>query len=176
MNIIIEPYNKQWPVAYELESFKIKQCVEDNLVQIYHIGSTSVPQLAAKPIIDILLVVSDLDALDSKQTDFEKLGYEVMGEFGMPGRRYYRKGGDNRTHQIHAFHVSNLYDIERHLIFRDYLRKHKNDRDAYGELKAQLALQFPNDIDAYGDGKDDLVKAIEHRALQWYYRVVRTGK
>lgn len=173
MNVIVEAYNEAWVKNYTNESRKIREIVGDNLVQIYHIGSTSVPGLSAKPVIDMLLVVTSLEDLDRIADKFELLDYEVMGEFGMTGRRYYRKGGDNRTHQIHAFHVSNLFDIERHLIFRDYLRCHTEDRDEYGELKKNLANSNPKDIDSYGDGKDSLVKRIEHDALVWYYHEIR---
>ncbi|MEG0327828.1 MAG: GrpB family protein [Erysipelothrix sp.] len=173
MNVIVEAYNEAWVQNYSNESRMIREIVGDNLVQIYHIGSTSVPGLDAKPVIDMLVVVNDLNALDMISNEFEELNYEVMGEFGMTGRRYYRKGGDYRTHQIHAFHVSNLYDIERHLIFRNYLRCHPNERDEYGALKQTLALQNPKDIDSYGDGKDSLVKRIERDALTWYYAEIR---
>ncbi|MFD3262223.1 GrpB family protein [Paenibacillus lentus] len=79
------------------------QILQDDLVNSFHIGSTSVPGLKAKPITDILLVVKDIGGLDTFSAQFENLGYEVMGEFGIKGRRYFRKGGDDRTHQIHAF-------------------------------------------------------------------------
>ena len=140
-------------------------------MNIFHIGSTSVPNLKAKPIIDILLVVNDINELDTYSEQFERLGYEVMGEFGIKGRRYFRKGGDNRTHQIHAFQYNNIEEIERHLAFRDYLREHPEVCIQYGELKSQLAKQYPNDIDGYGDGKDDFVKSVEKDAIRWYWTV-----
>ncbi|CAM3483250.1 GrpB family protein [Erysipelothrix anatis] len=170
MNIIVEPYNEQWPIHFEIEARKISDGLGDNLVQLHHIGSTAVPGLSAKPVIDILLIVSSLEVLDQNDHHFGVLGYEVMGEFGMEGRRYYRKGGDDRTHQIHAFEVRSIYDIERHLIFRDYLRAHSTDRLAYGDLKERIALEYPFDIDGYGDAKDALVKELERKALLWYYK------
>lgn len=91
-----------------------------------------------------------------------------MGEFGIPGRRYFRKGGHNRTHQIHAFQYNNMEEIERHMAFRDYLREHPEVCIKYGELKSQLAEQYPNDIDGYGDGKDDFVKSVEKEAIKWH--------
>jgi GrpB-like predicted nucleotidyltransferase (UPF0157 family) len=93
-----------------------------------------------------------------------------MGEFGIRGRRYYRKGGDNRTHQIHAFEVGDA-NIDRHIAFRDYLAAHPAIRLEYQNLKIQLAKQFDNDIDQYCAGKDSFVKHHEAKALQWFAKI-----
>lgn len=138
------------------------------MVNIFHIGSTSVKNLKAKPIIDTLLVVNYIENLNNYSAQFEKRGYEVMGEFGIKTRRYYRKGGDNRTHQIHAFQYYNIQEIERHLSFRDYLRQNQTISNEYGALKAGLAHRFPNDIKGYSDGKETFVKRIEKEALKWH--------
>ena len=79
------------------------------------------------------------------------------------------KGGDNRTHQIHAFQYDHVQEIERHLVFRDFLRHHPEIAHAYGELKCELAQKYPNDIESYGDGKDDFVKKVEKQALMWHW-------
>ena len=110
-------------------------------------------------------VVRDLAQVDACSAQFEALGYEVMGEFGIPGRRYFRKGGDERTHQIHIFQQDNRADIDRHLAVRDYLRCHPADAKAYGELKARLAAEHPYDIEAYCDGKDAFAQELEQKAL-----------
>lgn len=136
-------------------------------VTIVHIGSTSVPGLKAKPIIDMMPVVKDIEKIDSYREKMEGLGYECMGEFGITGRRYVRKGGDNRTHQVHVFQADNKEDIQRHVAVRDYLRTHPEAVKQYGELKENLANQFPQEIEAYMDGKDAFVKELEKRALHW---------
>lgn len=161
-------------MAYELEEQLLKEMLKHDLVNCFHIGSTSVPGLKAKPIIDILLVVHNIAGLDHYSAQFETLGYEVMGEFGIIGRRYFRKGGDDRTHQIHAFQYDNVYEIERHLSFRNYLCQHPNIVQQYGDLKSELAIKFPNDIERYGDGKDEFVKQIEKQALleHWTNRLL----
>ncbi|AJS61455.1 GrpB family protein [Paenibacillus sp. IHBB 10380] len=169
MNIIVVEYDPNWNNEYLKEEHAIKEILQDELVNCFHVGSTSVPNLKAKPIIDILLVVNDINELDTYSVQFEDLGYEVMGEFGIKGRRYFRKGGDNRTHQIHAFQYDNIQEIERHLSFRDYLRQSPEICKEYGELKSKLADQYPTDIDGYGDGKDDFVKKIEKEALKWHW-------
>ena len=146
---------------------EIKKILGENCTAIHHIGSTSVTGLAAKPIIDIMPVVRKLEAVDKSASAFEKLGYEYMGEFGISGRRYLRKGGEERTHQIHIFSEDNTVDIERHLAVRDYLRTHKDVCDEYAALKKELARKYPYDIDGYCDGKDEFVRQMEQKALKW---------
>ncbi|MDQ0174982.1 GrpB family protein [Bacillus chungangensis] len=169
MMIKVVNYDENWKKEYKKEEQTIKAILQDDLINSFHIGSTSVPGLKAKPIIDILLVVRDIHTLDLFSKQFEQIGYEVMGEFGIVGRRYFRKGGDNRTHQIHAFQFDNITEIERHLVFRDYLREYPDICKQYGDLKSELAEQYPNDIEGYGDGKDRFVKEIEKEAIKWYW-------
>lgn len=172
MRIIkVVDYNHNWSSDFQKEERSIRDILQDELVNSFHIGSTSVPGLKAKPIIDILLVVNDIHKLDSFSKQFQEIGYEVKGEFGITGRRYFRKGDDLRTHQIHAFQYNNIEEIERHLAFRDYLREHPEVCRQYGELKNQLAKQYPNDIDGYCNGKDDFVKSVEKDAIKWHWYV-----
>lgn len=167
-HIVITEYNPSWPKMFEQEAAAIKQILGENCVAIYHIGSTAVPGLAAKPIIDIMPVVKKLTDVDQVSNQFESIGYEYMGEFGIAGRRYLRKGGDERTHQIHIFAKSDDVNINRHLAFRDYLRTHENIKNAYGELKIKLAQKYPYNIDGYCDGKERFVKEIESKALSYW--------
>jgi GrpB-like predicted nucleotidyltransferase (UPF0157 family) len=96
------------------------------------------------------------------------IGYEAMGEFGIPGRRYFRRdsAAGVRTHQIHAFAAGSTH-IRRHLAFRDYLRAHPAIAEAYSHLKQKLAVAHPDDIYAYMDGKDPFIKEVEQKALAW---------
>lgn len=168
MEVKVVNYDKNWPEKFELEKLALKDLLANELIQIFHIGSTSVENLKAKPIIDILLVVNDIEKLDSYKSGFENLGYEVMGEFGMKNRRYFRKGGDNRTHQIHAFQYDNLTEIIRHIAFRDYLRKNEQVKNEYSSLKETIANTCNNDIDKYCDDKDAFVKQHEKLAIKAY--------
>ncbi|MFC9541544.1 GrpB family protein [Lysinibacillus sp. NPDC056959] len=170
-NIKVVDYNHNWSSDYQKEEHSIRAILQNELVNSFHIGSTSVPGLKAKPIIDMLLVVNDIHKLDSFSKQFQEIGYEVKGEFGITGRRYFRKGGDRRTHQIHAFQYNNLDEIERHLAFRDYLREHPEVCRQYGEIKSQLAKQYPNDSDGYCNGKEDFVKSVEKDAIKWHWTV-----
>ena len=167
-HIVVVEYNPEWKQMYNKEASTITQILGTELVEIFHSGSTSVTGLKAKPIIDIMAVMKDIDHVDRSNSEFKKIGYECMGEFGIPSKRYFRKGADNRTHQIHIFGESSKKDIERHLAVRDYLRTHDDVAKKYGELKSRLALLFPDHIDGYNDGKDDFVKQMEQEALIWY--------
>ena len=90
----------------------------------------------------------------------EELGYSARGEYGIPFRRFFQKGINPRTYNVHVFEQGNL-EIERHLKFRDWMRTHDKDRDLYGKLKAELALKFPDDILNYCLGKENFIADIE---------------
>lgn len=167
-HITVVEYDPSWPLLFEDEASLIKGIPKDNLVAIHHIGSTSVPFLAAKPIIDIMPVVKDLSAVDAVSDEFVKIGYEYLGPFGIEGRRYLRKGGDERTHQIHIFQVEDKHNIIRHLAFRDYLRSHREVAKEYAELKKDLAMKFPYDSESYSDGKEEFVQRVEALAREEY--------
>ena len=167
-HITVVDYNPLWPKKYEEEALLIKDILADNCVAIYHIGSTSVEGLAAKPIIDIMAAEQNLEKVDDAAEAFSKIGYEYLGEFGIAGRRYLRKGGDERTHQIHIFQTEDWNNIGRHLAFRDYMRTHKKERDEYAKIKKVLAQKFPYDIDGYCDGKEEFVRKIEKLALSQF--------
>lgn len=113
-------------------------------------------------------MVRNIEEVDQFDAQFIVLGYEVMGEFGIPGRRYFRKGGDDRTHQLHVFQQDDKHNIIRHIAVRDYLRQHADAVKEYSDLKTKLALLYPNDIDGYCDGKDDFMQKLETKSLSWY--------
>lgn len=166
VKVDVVSYNPQWPVHFVAEETQLRSVLDHCLLAVHHIGSTSVPGLAAKPIIDIMLEVSSLDRLDEQNGQMEVLGYEAMGECGIARRRYFRKGGDERTHQIHAFLQGDDH-VRRHLAFRDYLRAHPAACREYAELKQALAASCQHDIERYCAGKNAFVKEHETRALRW---------
>lgn len=167
-HITVENYDPEWPLMYKRERDRIAEILKDNCIYIYHIGSTAVPGLPAKPIIDIMAVVKSLEKVDIVAEKFSDSGYEYLGEFGIAGRRYLRKGGDERTHQIHIFQADDWNNIGRHLAFRDYMRTHEKERNEYAKIKKALAKKFPYDIDGYCLGKDDFIRETEKRALAEY--------
>lgn len=168
MRVEVIDYQEKWDQMFRDESDKIIGIFGDELIEIYHIGSTSVRGLKAKPIIDIMPIVKQIGNVDLYIEQMTELGYESLGENGIQGRRYFRKGGENRTHQVHVFQVDNVEDINRHLAVKDYLREHVEDAKQYGDLKENLARQFPIDIDAYANGKNAFVKELEKKAIHWY--------
>lgn len=167
-HVVVKEYDPLWVKEFEKEKEVIAKILGANAAEIYHIGSTAVPGLCAKPVIDIMPVVYSLAAADDAADKFRAAGYEYLGEFGIPGRRYLRKGGDERTHQVHIFSVNDRLNVERHLAVRDYLRTHPAAAGQYGELKKILAEKFPYDIEAYCNGKESFVAELEKTALLHY--------
>lgn len=164
--VIVKPYQQDWVRQFQQEAHILHKLFGGLVVDIHHIGSTAVPGLAAKPVIDLLPVVTNLEQVDAFNARMEALGYEPRGENGLPGRRYFQKGGDNRTHHVHVFEVGNP-EIERHLVFRDYLRAHPKEAQQYGDLKLQLAQSYPTNITSYIEGKHDFVQQLEKQAIAW---------
>jgi GrpB-like predicted nucleotidyltransferase (UPF0157 family) len=164
MKITMVPHNPEWQQAFQNETQQITAALGDTVVVVHHIGSTAIPTIYAKPIIDILLVVQDLAALDEKQSKMEALGYGALGEFGIPNRRYFRRDNvlGDRTHQVHAFENSSP-QIKRHLAFRDYMIDNPDVAQEYSSLKRELAARYPDNSAAYMDGKDEFIQEIDLR-------------
>jgi len=156
-------YNSNWKKMYKEESEKIKNILNDIIIDIHHIGSTAIPGIKAKPVIDILAEVKDIEAVDQYNHEMEELGYEVMGEYGIPKRRFFRKGGNKRTHHIHIFQAGNE-EIERHINFKEYLITHPDKRREYSKLKEKLANKYTYDVESYTNGKSDFIKEIDRKA------------
>ena len=174
MTVLVVPHNPTWSDAFHSEADAIIYALGATALDVQHIGSTAIRHIAAKPIIDMLLFVSDLDELDAKVTSLEAMKYEAMGEFGIAGRRYFRKDDAQgiRTHHLHAFRSGDPEGV-RHIAFRDYMNAHPDCASAYGELKLTLAARHANDAEAYMDGKNAFVKEHERKALVWFATVTR---
>lgn len=164
MRIHMVPHNSRWRQEFEDEARQIAEALGTNLVTVHHIGSTAIPGIYAKPVIDMLLVVRSHADLDEQQPVMESLGYAVLRELGIPGRRYFRRDNTlgDRTHQIHAFEAGSP-QIVRHLAFRDYMIAHPETAQQYSDLKRELAAKHPNGIEAYMDGKDAFIQEIDRR-------------
>jgi GrpB-like predicted nucleotidyltransferase (UPF0157 family) len=166
-HIVVVSYDPAWPEWFEAEAARIAGVFGRELVAIHHIGSTSVPGLSAKPIIDIMPVVRDIEQVAEFNPAMVRLGYEPKGEFGIPGRRYFVRGGnENRTHHVHTYGPDNP-ELARHLDFRDYLRAHPATAGQYATLKEELARQFPHDIQGYMAGKDAFIRETIRQAQAW---------
>ena len=164
--INVVDYNPNWPSDFQEEAEAITNTLGAEVIDIHHIGSTAVPGLKAKPIIDIILEVGCVERLDQHNAVMESIGYIPKGEFGIAGRRFYLKGVYSRTHHIHAFQANSL-NVKRHLAVRDYLISHPHVAKEYGLLKVRCAEECGNDSNRYSAGKNAFVSACEQQALEW---------
>ncbi|WP_226037330.1 GrpB family protein [Aquibacillus saliphilus] len=163
----ILPWTEEWDKTYSREEEILKKIFNEQLVDIFHIGSTSIPAIGyAKPIIDILIVVKDIEKVDLYNQVLGEYGYQPQGENGIIGRRYFPKGKENRTHHVHIFQVGNE-SIKTHLDFKDFLIKHPEDAKRYGDLKTKLAKQFPDDHHKYQSEKQEFVNQLVEKAKNW---------
>ncbi|MBW8348456.1 GrpB family protein [Bacillus sp. IITD106] len=166
MKIRLSDFNENWAQMFQDESQFLKTIFGNEIIKFEHFGSTSVKGLKAKPVIDMMCIVNDIEKIDSFNNKMHSLGYDVAGEWGIPGRRLFRKGGENRTHHIHFYQQNNPH-IDRHIIFRDYLRSHPQEAEKYSNFKEQLAQKF-DDTREYSQAKNTFVKEMEELALIWY--------
>ncbi|UOQ95342.1 GrpB family protein [Halobacillus shinanisalinarum] len=165
-------YQKQWSLEFKQEANVLNQIFNQEIVHIDHIGSTAVEGLKAKPVIDIMAVCKDIHSIDTYNEAMAEIGYVAKGENGLPGRRFFEKGGYQRTHHVHVYQKGDS-EVARHLAFRDYLRTHPKEVTRYGGVKEDLARRFPYDIKSYIVKKNGIVKEIEHKALMWYDTAIR---
>jgi GrpB-like predicted nucleotidyltransferase (UPF0157 family) len=157
------PYDSTWPLEFSAEADRIAHACQDLPLKLEHIGSTSVPGLAAKPVIDILAGRPGNVSGERYVATFKGIGYEHKGAFGIPGRNYFRRGSP-RTHHVHL--VSWSSDLWRdHLLFRDYLRSHADIAREYETLKRELATLYLHDREQYTDAKGPFIRSIVRRAL-----------
>ena len=154
--IVVEPYNSNWISQFQDLKNMIWPAVIDVAKSIEHVGSTSVPGLAAKPVIDIDIVIADMSKLNGAIKALANLGYQHRGNLGIEDREAFRL--------IEPIHKHNLYvcpegsiALRNHLCLRDSLRRDPSLRDEYAALKWRLSEEFPNSIDNYVDGKTDFI-------------------
>jgi len=149
--IVLTPYDRAWRSQFAAARDEILSACGGLVIEVHHIGSTSIPGIAAKPIIDMMPVVRRFEDGTACVGSLRKLGYEYRGEYGIAGRHYFVRG-DPRSHQVHLF-AADHGEVERHLLFRDFLRAHPDERGAYEHLKRDLAKQFSHDVQAYAAAK-----------------------
>ncbi len=170
-SVRVVPNDPIWKKRFESESHRVLEEFGENGVAVHHIGSTAIPSIVAKPIIDMLGVVRDIELVDKCNAEMERLGYEVMGEYGIPTRRYFRKDNElgEREYHFHVFQDGNP-QIDRHLAFRDFMNAHPQWAQAYSDLKLSLVAKYSESIMDYHEGKSDFIQRIDQLAAAW-----RTG-
>lgn len=168
-SVRLETYDFQWISAYENEKSIIHDCIGDYIIDIQHVGSTSITGLVSKPIIDIAVGVASLSEGHKCVEPLEQVGYEYKGHVGVSGRLFFTKGDENnRTHHIHIEEIDST-NWWNHILFRDYLRFHENERDEYAELKKILAQEYANDREIYTAKKVDFILDIVERAKVQFF-------
>lgn len=159
MPIVIAAYNPQWPVLFAQLAAPIQQHLHHHKVTIEHVGSTAVPGLAAKPVIDMDIVVHNVDAIPAIIADLAALGYVHRGDLGIAGREAFYAPTHLPRHHLYLGHHTTP-SIRNHLLVRDYLRHHSHAVTAYATLKQQLAQTCGDDVDAYVAGKSQFLADI----------------
>lgn len=161
--IVVVDYDPAWPETFANLRDRIWPSICDTAIAIEHVGSTSVPGLAAKPIIDMTIVVPDEAAMRTVIDRLAMLGYRHQGDLGIPGRESFIRPPDTPSHHLYAC-VAGNDGLRNHLTVRDHLRNDPSAARAYGDLKKHLAQRFADDIDAYVDGKTEFILSILARA------------
>ncbi len=174
MKVTLSNYNPDWVNLFQKEKKSITGKLGDKIVTVEHIGSTSVPGLGAKPIIDILLGVKKISDADEFIPKMEELGYEYRSHFEnvMPYRRYFTKPDHYHVHTVEV--TSEFW--RRHLLFRDYMRAHNDVRDAYYKAKKELAEKDWDDVNDYAYAKTTFIKKSEQNALAYFTQIAEKAE
>jgi len=165
--IVVEPYSPQWQTEFERIKSYLLPFVSELSMAIHHVGSTSVPGLAAKPIIDIDIEIPSYDVFPKVCEQLEKAGWRHGGDYGIEKREAFKSAKPLGFMEHHLYVCpSDSAELRRHLAFRDYLRSHKEAAFEYGELKQSLAKKHINDIGAYIDGKSAFIQSVLIKAIK----------
>jgi GrpB-like predicted nucleotidyltransferase (UPF0157 family) len=167
IDVQLHSYNPQWAESARIESNALVATMEPIVLSVHHVGSTAIPGMLSRPILDLMPVVSSLAGLDSRRATIESLGYEWWGELGLPGRRYCTKADSSTARRIVQLHcyVEGSSEIVRHLAFRDYLRLNPAVAAAYEQRKVHCYSLHPDDSHAYGDCKAAWISEVEAAAI-----------
>jgi GrpB-like predicted nucleotidyltransferase (UPF0157 family) len=156
MQVLVHPYNDDWPLQFEAIRQKIWPAVSHLASAIEHVGSTSVPGLAAKPVIDLDIIIPDREVLPAVTEALATLGYQHHGNQGIPDRDVFKLDEPVRTHHLYVCLDGSLA-LLNHLTLRDHLRAQSDDRDAFTTLKFNLAEEFHDDITIYTASKTKFI-------------------
>ena len=167
---VLSEYDPNWAKIFEDTAKLLRDIFGDELVRVHHIGSTSIPEMLAKPQVDLMMEVKNLDRVKDFYGEMEKAGFKPMG------RKYTRRSDDEyfvkdsingkRILSVHAFQEGNN-EIENILMFRDYLRENKEARNTYIKIKKELYKKYSNDYPAYGKGKFDIIAKLREESIEW---------
>lgn len=158
MPIVLSPYDHQWPAEFAAEEARILKACHGLPIRLEHIGSTAVPGLDAKPVIDILAGCPPRANRAEYVAALRQIGYEHKGALGIPGRNYFRRGSP-RSHHVHMVSWSSAF-WQRQIAFRDALRADASLRQEYAALKRELARTFADDKEKYTSAKGPFIASV----------------
>ena len=163
--VVVVPYDAAWVRGFERIAAELRPALGDLALAIEHVGSTSVPGLSAKPIIDIDVVIEDPSRLDAAIAALAAVGYRHEGDLGIPGREAFKYEGKDHLPRHHLYVCPrDSAELRRHLAFRDYLRAHPEAAREYGRIKAEGAALYPEDIEGYIAHKAPFIERIYREA------------
>lgn len=155
-------YNPKWQQSFESEAKKIKKVFGADALDIQHVGSTAIPGILAKPIIDIVLIVSSLQKARRYIKKLKDIGYDLKKNDQRTERLFFTKGPEiKRTHYLHVGEVGSGY-AEDMILFRDYLRERHDIAEKYSKLKESLAEKYPEKRELYSAQKEKFIEAINN--------------
>jgi GrpB-like predicted nucleotidyltransferase (UPF0157 family) len=160
-NVIVVPYDFNWNHEFQTIKLQLEKILQNSVIAIEHVGSTSVEGLSAKPILDIDVVIENQDRFEDVKSELESLGYYHEGDLGVKDREAfgYTDKQEFMTHHLYVC-TQNSEELRRHIAFREYLKSHPEDREKYSEIKAQAAKMYPTDIDRYIETKGPYIAEI----------------
>lgn len=161
--IEIADYDPAWPQTFQTIRSKVSSCLHELVSRVEHVGSTAVPGLAAKPIVDMDVLLADLGDLTEAIVRLERLGYRHQGNLGIEGREAFVPPADVPNHHLYVC-LSDTGEFRRHVALRDYLRTHPDAAREYEDLKKCLSASFRDDPDSYTEGKTTFIEATLTRA------------
>ena len=170
IKVELSPPLPSWAEVAQEETLRLTDALESSIVVVHHIGSTAIPGIHAKPIVDLMPVVRSVTTLDGQESAIVRLGYRCWGEYGIPGRRYCTlddPATGKRRFQLHCYEPESV-EVEKHLAFRDYLRANPLKAKEYDEEKHRCRELHPDDSHAYTDAKAGWIAAQLPAALNLF--------
>lgn len=164
----LKEYDSAWEKKFSEKAQRLRAVLKDEVVAIHHVGSTSIPGMAAKPQIDVVVVVRDLSKIPSYYGPMKEEGFVALGDFTGIGEEYFVEDATDTTRvtSVHVVPVGHL-EIEEQLRFRNYLRQNEANRKLYSLTKQKLYKTYQDNYPAYGKEKGEVIAVIKKRAREW---------
>lgn len=160
--ISIEPFNEEWRRLYQIEAFRIREVLGSEVTKIQPIGSTVIPGVYAKPIVDIMIGLQNIEQLEQVINKLIKLGYEYCGEAGVPGRLYFKVRGEYNYNLALCKYQGEIW--KNNILFRDYLLNHPNEAKSYSNLKKKIIASGVHNLLRYSMLKQRFIEKILKKA------------